>query len=308
MLTLAHISDVHLPPLPPMTLRQVANKRVLGYLSWHRERKHEHRIEVLDALVADLEAQAPDHVCVTGDQTNLALPEEYAAVARWLPRLGAPRDVTVIPGNHDAYVDMDPAQTTDLWAPWMRGDDGADGFPFVRRRGHVSLIGVSTAIPTQPLMASGRIGKGQAARLRELLRDEGTEGRCRVLLIHHPPQPGTTVWRKGLHDARRLRAVLAAEGAELVLHGHNHVRMAGYLPGVRGNVPVYGTAAASAMGLGRRDPAQYHVIDLRQTASGFDIAVRSRVFDRKSGRFFPETGAAPTRLADPGPDLVGAGV
>ena len=51
----------------------------------------------------------------------------------------------------------------------MRGDDGAGGFPFVRRRGPLALIGLSTAVPTAPFMATGRLGDAQLARLGEML-------------------------------------------------------------------------------------------------------------------------------------------
>src|SRR3546814_1584516 len=38
------------------------------------------------------------------DLTNIALPGEFVQVGRWLEGLGAPEGVTVVPGNHDAYV------------------------------------------------------------------------------------------------------------------------------------------------------------------------------------------------------------
>ena len=103
--TLAHLSDPHLPPLPAPRLFDLAGKRALGYLNWTRNRHKFHRRDVLDALVADLEAQAPDHIAVTGDLVNLALEAEFAPARAWLRDASAPPDrVTVMPGNHDAYV------------------------------------------------------------------------------------------------------------------------------------------------------------------------------------------------------------
>ena len=75
--TLAHLSDPHLPPLPEARLRDLAGKRALGYLNWTRNRHKYHRREVLDALVADMQAQRPDHIAVTGDLVNLALEAEF---------------------------------------------------------------------------------------------------------------------------------------------------------------------------------------------------------------------------------------
>src|SRR5689334_22623379 len=102
--TLAHLSDPHLAPLPPARLRELASKRALGYLNWKRTRHRYHRREVLDALVADIRAQAPDHIAVTGDLVILALEAEFAPSRNWLKSVGPAEQVTVIPGNHDAYV------------------------------------------------------------------------------------------------------------------------------------------------------------------------------------------------------------
>jgi 3',5'-cyclic AMP phosphodiesterase CpdA len=291
MLTLAHVSDPHLPPLPRVAWRQIANKRLLGYLSWHRRRKHEHRAEVLDALLRDLETVAPDQICVTGDLTNIGLPEEYAAAATWLARLGRicgrTGDVSVVPGNHDAYVAAPHAETAARWAPWMSGDDGAAGFPYLRRRGPVSLIGVSTAVPTPPFLASGRVGAAQAARLAEMLDAEGRAGQARVVLIHHPPQAGATRWRKSLHDAARVRDALMTGGAEIVLHGHLHRPLIARLPVAGGRmVPVYGAGSASLCGGHGGPPAQYHLVTIGQAPEGgFEVAVRGRSYDPSTGRF-----------------------
>src|ERR1700728_216375 len=82
--TLAHLSDRHLPPLPAARLGDLAGKRALGYLNWKRNRRKFHRRDVLDALVSDIRAQAPDHIAVTGDLVNLALEAEFAPARVWL--------------------------------------------------------------------------------------------------------------------------------------------------------------------------------------------------------------------------------
>jgi 3',5'-cyclic AMP phosphodiesterase CpdA len=102
--TLAHLSDPHLAPLPKPRLIELAGKRALGYVNWTRNRHKYQRREVLDALVADMRAQAPDHIAVTGDLVNLALEAEFAPALAWLESVGPPDRVTAIPGNHDAYV------------------------------------------------------------------------------------------------------------------------------------------------------------------------------------------------------------
>ncbi|MBN9022713.1 MAG: metallophosphoesterase, partial [Rhizobiales bacterium] len=104
MFTLAHISDPHLGPLPPVRWRDLASKRAFGYMNWQRGRSSALGPESLQRLVADLHAHRPDHVAVTGDLINLGLSAEIDAAHTWLADLGDPSSVSVIPGNHDAYL------------------------------------------------------------------------------------------------------------------------------------------------------------------------------------------------------------
>ena len=103
MFTLAHLSDLHLAAAQP-PLAKLLSKRGLGFINWQRKRKFIHRPEVLDAMTRDLKSQSFDHIAVTGDLVNLALPEEYLRAQQWLQTLADPHDVTVVPGNHDVYV------------------------------------------------------------------------------------------------------------------------------------------------------------------------------------------------------------
>ncbi len=174
-------------------LDHLLGKRVLGFLSWHLRRKAVHQGAVLAALVADLHQSRPDHTAVTGDLVNISLPEEFRRAAAWLASLGPPADVSVIPGNHDAYVPIAWDRSLALWDSYMTGDadqdtpDPSEHFPYLRRRGPLALIGLSTAAPMPAHMAAGRLGAAQLARFDALLAETGAEGLCRVVLIHHPP-------------------------------------------------------------------------------------------------------------------------
>ena len=108
-ITVAHLTDVHLGPIAGFTPRYWNLKRALGYANWARNRRSAYLRTVLDSIVADLAAQAPDHVAVTGDLTNIGLPQEHINALAWLESVGAPQRVSVIPGNHDIY--------SQLWAP-----------------------------------------------------------------------------------------------------------------------------------------------------------------------------------------------
>lgn len=248
MFTIAHLTDPHLGPLPLVRRRDLASKRLIGYVNWQRNRAHAFDDRFLAALIEDMRASRPDHIAVTGDLVNLALREELLAARDWLAHLGEPADVTAIPGNHDAYVPGAVDEFTRVWHPFMAGDDDSGEvahFPFVRRRGPVALIGLSSAVATAPFMATGRLLADQAAALGEQLATLRDEGRFRIVLIHHPPIASLTAWSRRLIGGDRFRAEIARHGAELVLHGHNHRLHVSRLAGADGTVPVIGAASAS---------------------------------------------------------------
>jgi 3',5'-cyclic AMP phosphodiesterase CpdA len=222
--TLAHLSDPHLPPLPVPRLAELAGKRALGYLNWMRNRRKVHRREVLDALVSDMRAQTPDHIAITGDLVNLALEAEFAPSRIWLEGVGAPDRVTVIPGNHDAYVRATRHRFAEAWGDYLSGDAAADGgvtFPLLRRRGPLALISLSSAVPTPPLMATGWLGRNQLDALERMLKRLSAEQVFRVLLIHHPLRSDSRA--KRLTDSNELLALLRQHGVELILHGHDQI-------------------------------------------------------------------------------------
>lgn len=284
--TLAHFSDPHLGPLPQAGWRELANKRLSGFFSWSRNRVHFHRPEVLKLLVDDLKAQAPDHTTITGDLINISLPAEFAAAADWLKTVGSPDKVTIIPGNHDAYVDIPWEQSLALWAPYMRGTRQADeteslpthsgDFPFVRRLGPIALVGTSTAVPMPLFVAAGRLGENQLARLRDQLKQLGNEGLFRVVLIHHPPFGGGAYKRRSLLDAKAFQDVLADAGAELVLHGHTHVSGLGRIASPKGPIPVIGVPSASALADGHKDPSRYHLYRIAKDGDSWRLEVEVR--------------------------------
>jgi 3',5'-cyclic AMP phosphodiesterase CpdA len=246
MFTLAHISDIHLAPLPRPRLHHLLSKRVLGYANWTR-RRFRHRRDVLDRLMADLAAQGPDHIALTGDLVNIALPEEFRAARTWLEGVAGPEGITVIPGNHDAYVPGALAQTRRQWRDFMTGDHDPSSvvFPFVRHRGPIAIIGVNSARATAPFMATGHLGERQLEMLRLTLRQEHRHEKFRVVLLHHPPAPETRHRTQRLVEADAFLKVIAEEGAELVLHGHLHAGSLVYVEGKHGEVPVVGVPSAS---------------------------------------------------------------
>jgi len=288
--TLAHLSDPHLPPLPGLRLSDLVGKRAFGYLNWTRNRHRFHSRDVLDALVSDMQEQTPDHIAVTGDLVNLALDAEFAPSRAWLESVGAPDRVTVIPGNHDAYVGATRHRFAETWTNYLVGDDAPDRgvvFPAVRRRGPLALISVSSAVPTPPLMATGWLGRSQLEALERVLARLSAEQAFRVLLIHHPLRSHARA--KRLTDAPQLLALLKQHGVELVLHGHDHVHSTIWIDGPNGSIPAIGVPSASALAHGRYPAAAYNLFSIErdgaawrceQTVRGFEPQASVREFRR----------------------------
>jgi 3',5'-cyclic AMP phosphodiesterase CpdA len=285
MFRLGHLSDVHLGAVPRLRFKDVFTKRIIGYSNWRRTRAHALTSETLDRLVADLRAQQPDHIVVTGDLTNIARREEFENARAWLEELGPPAKVTAIPGNHDAYVPGAHRRFRRLWAPWMASDDaefvGHALFPFMRRKDHVALIGVSSAVASAPFMATGRVGKSQTERLTALLEEAKGEGLFRVILIHHPPKliDPRHQWRK-LTDGWRFRRAVERSGAELILHGHDHMRMMTSIRGASGVVPVVGVPAAGAPATGGPRAGGYAIHEIVEAGPSYALTVIHRGFSK----------------------------
>ena len=296
MFTLAHMSDWHAtsPLVGPAS--ELASKRILGWLSWRRKRHKHHRPEVLEAMFDDVRAQAPDAVVVTGDLTNIARPHEFAEAARALERVGTPESVFVVPGNHDAYADVAPERSWDLWARYLHADGAppdapaprmAD-FPTLRVRGPVAFVGLCSAQPSPWFMASGRLGAQQLADLEETLHALRARGLFRVVLLHHPASDDALSPRRRLRDGDALRAVLARAGAELVLHGHRHRTWIGEVPGPDAPIPVLCPRSASDVGHRAARRAQYHLMEIDGEAGAWRVGMRVRGYQPEGGRFVDE--------------------
>jgi len=181
---------------------------MLGYFSWWRKRRVVHSLEIIESLLSDLRNTRPDHIAVTGDLTHLGLPHEFAEARHWLTLLGIPEQVTVVPGNHEAYAGRHWSRSCAIWAPYLKSDVQQDFsstavfFPSLRIRGQVALIGLCSARPSLPFLAIGSLGKKQLTELAGLLKKTGEAGLMRIILIHHPPVAGTYNGASALQTVR----------------------------------------------------------------------------------------------------------
>jgi 3',5'-cyclic AMP phosphodiesterase CpdA len=282
--TIAHITDPHLGPAPMPGFADLRLKRVMGFINWKRGRERLNDMALLKRLVADLRAQRPDHVAVTGDLVNIGMASEFHRAALWMETLGAPADVSFVPGNHDAYVRASMPLLETTFAPWATGDDTRQAkatYPYLRVRGEIAIIGLSSAVPTAPLMATGRLGKRQVEAFAELLRQTGARGLARVVLIHHPPLAGVTPPLRGLSDATAFERAVRDFGAEAILHGHIHRQAVRSLRSrsartVGGAVPVLSAPSAAAAARDPRYRAAYHFVRLAREGDRWRVSARAR--------------------------------
>ena len=279
--TIAHITDPHLGPAPLPGLADFRLKRFMGYVNWKRGRERLNDMALLARLVADLLAQRPDHVAVTGDLVNIGMPAEFRRAAAWMETLGDPRDVSFVPGNHDAYVPAAMPMLAATFARWTTDDCGRSGFPYLRVRGEVAIIGLTSGVPTAPLMATGKLGRAQLDAFAALLQETGAKSLARVVLIHHPPLAKGAPPLRGLTDAAAFEGVIAAHGCEAILHGHTHKRHVRLLPSpasktVDGRAPVIGAPSAAAATHDPRYRAAYHLVRLAREGERWRIVARAR--------------------------------
>ncbi len=278
MATIAHFTDPHLS-LTGASLRELASKRILGWLSWRLRRWRNHRADVLARIVGDITARGADVLALTGDVVNISTRSEFAAARRWLEDLAPPEQLMLVPGNHDFYVrDAARAGLAEL-APWMaeRPQDGAVSFPTVRYVGNVALIGVDSTWPAPWGEASGKVGAEQLERLRHLLANSAAKGFCRIVLIHHPPLGElASKPRKALKDAGRLQEVLVEQGAEAVLYGHNHEWAHRPLETRTGIAHILSAPSASMAPGRKKPPAGWQLLEVERRRGEWAIGVIRR--------------------------------
>lgn len=244
-----HTSDIHLLDLSGVSPWRYLNKRFTGRVNLALKRGRSHDAVMFQRMLELVPKLRIDRVVVTGDLTNLALEPEFDLVQRTLR--AAPVPITVIPGNHDTYTrgSVRAGRFESFLSEFMEGERiGRAAYPFLQRHGSLAIIGVSTAIASLPLYAVGQVGADQLARLAKLLQITAAEGLSRVVLIHHPVVDGVSGARHDLVDRSAFARVIAEHGADLVLHGHEHITIDTALHGPGGQaVPIHGISSGTSV-------------------------------------------------------------
>ncbi len=292
---IAHLSDLHLLSLEGAVPYRLLNKRITGYLNLRFHRKSVHKPRAVKAAARAIKTLGIDHAVITGDVSNLALEAEFELVRSFLADdLGLPADrVSIVPGNHDAYTGG--AHRSRRFARTFAAYLGSDlaeltppdeVFPFVHLRGPAAIIGLSTALPRPPLVASGEVGRPQLAALAKILAHPALQGRTPVILQHHPihnPPSAAKRMLEGLADAEAEAEVLAPVRRGLVLHGHLHRRIQRTLPTHRGRLDAVGATSASLLHESDERMAGFNVYEIAE--DGALKAIESHRMDHDTEDF-----------------------
>lgn len=293
---IAHFSDLHVLALDGVPPQRFLNKRFTGWVNLKVKRSHKHRPTHVLAVAREIKRANVDHVVITGDLTNLALDQEFVAVRTLLETELAlrPDQISAVPGNHDLYTRgaMRDQRFTKYFhdyvasdLPELCADIPLGRFPFVKLRGPVAIVGLSSAVPRPPLMASGELGKLQLAALKRILAHPEVQKRTPVILLHHPihnPPSRMKTFVEGLWDADRLIAELSTLHRGLVLHGHLHARRQRAL----GGMLSIGATSASLHHDNEHKMAGFNLYEFDDT--GALGAIEAHVFDPLAESFHVE--------------------
>ena len=244
MTLLAHISDLHLIERGHDKRRGLARQR-LAFLSAGVPLDAELRIrQAVSALQTALRMGA-EHVVVTGDLTEDGDPAQFEVLAEVLSRSGiAPGDITLVPGNHDAYSERA------AWGSALMGSLSA--YRATCELGAHSLLTAAVVVPVSTAIegqwftrSSGQVRADDVMAIRRLSSSPALRDRAIVVVQHHPVTQRALLpleWLDGAQNASSLRELLLERTRVHVLHGHVHRVQTRHLCG-RNHAQVYAAAA-----------------------------------------------------------------
>jgi len=225
--------------------------------------------EQVRALAADIKAQAPEAVVVSGDLTRRAMPGEFVAAIAFLEALEAP--LLVVPGNHDIprfelfERFLHPRQR------WLAARPVR--LPDVLTLPGLRLIGFDSTSRAQWHLdwAAGAVSEARRGLLDAALSLPGED--VTVVVCHHPLRhPAWAIARRAPRHAETTIALLRSHGVAALLCGHLH------RPGVTrlgqgGPLQVVAPSALSPRGTGR--PNGWNLITAE--AAGCSVMLREWV-------------------------------
>ncbi|NTU57653.1 MAG: metallophosphoesterase [Chlorobiaceae bacterium] len=237
--TVAHLSDLHIGG--KNDIRQIAR---------------------LDRMLAEFVRRGYDHVVMTGDLIDTAVPADWAIIRDALVRHGLFEwnRTTVIPGNHDLidleeemrfYHALNPAENarlrrvrdrlarfSEIFRPLIADNDANAGLPFIKvmRFGDISIafVAVSSVLPwsgaDNPLGARGSVSRETLRALLDQQVVQALDGSFVMGMCHHAYRVyGTDAlvdqafdWTMEFKNRDEFLKVMKSLGVGIVLHGHFH--------------------------------------------------------------------------------------
>lgn len=232
MTTIAHLTDLHI--LGDDTHgRDAWSGFRLRFLSAGRPLDAAERRQRLLRGLATARRLDVDHIVITGDLTEEGTDAQFEALAEVLSESGIdPQNLTLVPGNHDAYHDP-LAWDRALEGP-LRAFAVTSGVGAKTVLDEAVIVPVSTAIAQHYARAAGWADENDLDVAERTARDTGLRERAVVVAQHHPPVASALPvwqWINDLQNHRVVRGLLAEHASMHVLCGHSHKRNDWALPG-----------------------------------------------------------------------------
>lgn len=248
--SLVHLSDLHCPSMGRIKPWLLINKRATGYYNWWKTRSSYHLESELNFNIEHIHALKPQHILCSGDLTNLGTQAEQVLMLDWLKMMGKPDDVSLVLGNHDAYLLGNYKKANQIWKAYISGEQSHENPPFIKSLQYndnrkIVVFKVNSAIVTHVFSARGRVGQAQIKRLKEAFDRYESANYFKIVMLHHPPIAGTTSIFRELIDKTQMQDLLEHCSPHLVVYGHNHKHQLTQLQGNQHLIPVIGVRSAS---------------------------------------------------------------
>ena len=264
--TIIHISDLHFHSYP-QSLSELNAKRILGATNLLIRRAREFPLERAKLMVKRIQRMEWDHLVISGDITQLSLKREFSLAREVLDPLLLKSDrVTVIPGNHDRYIDLKEGE--DFFYKYFGEFFGSNDIHVSKINQKWMLVGWDSAHPNDLSTASGTV-KSSTIRSTEKLINNSPD-RTNFIVANHYPLTFPEYWKLDrFHELYNLVPVrnwiLQNPQIRLYLHGHIHKNWVHCLPRDSASELLLVNSAASCSKLYNGQISSFHQIVLEDS-------------------------------------------